>query len=298
MKGAPIDRRSLGAALIVIVIWSTSFSFAKEAIHHLGPWLFRCYSMAIAVLPLLPFVRRSLVDLWILPPRERRYLLWAVTLTGSVVASLNMLALAYFPASSVLAMMYTMPAFASLIQAGTRRSWSWLTLAAPAAALAGVGVYSGDASLGAGAVLVLCNAVLWAVGTTLSGRVGTALQPFTAVTVQMLIAFMTSLPMVLVAVVAFDQPLRMPSQFDVVGILYAGLLNGALVFWLWYYAIRGLGALRASWFTLFVPVLGAAFAAAFLSERLGGRELLGIGLISLSMLIQRGVSRRQAATTP
>jgi len=171
MKGAPIDRRSLGAALIVIVIWSTSFSFAKEAIHHLGPWLFRCYSMAIAMLPLLPFVRRSLVDLWILP-------------------------------------------------------------------------------------------------------------------------------MVLVAIVAFDQPLRMPSQFDAVGILYAGLLNGALVFWLWYYAIRGLGALRASWFTLFVPILGAAFAAAFFSERLGGRELLGIGLISLSMLIQRGVSRRQAATTP
>lgn len=295
MSGTSTDHRSLASALVVVIIWSTSFSFAKEAIDHLGPWLFRCYSMAIGVLPLLPFVRRSLVDLRQMAPLQRRYLLWAVTLTGSVVASLNMLALAYFPASSVLAMMYTMPAFASLIEAVARRSWSWLTLVAPAAALAGVGVYSGDASMGAGAVLVLCNAVVWAVGTSLSGRVGPGLQPFTAVTVQMLIALLASLPMLLVAVVAFDHPLPVPTPSDGVGILYAGLLNGALVFWLWYYAIRGLGSLRASWFTLFVPILGALFAAAFFSERLGPRELLGIGLISLSMLVQRAVSRRHAA---
>jgi drug/metabolite transporter (DMT)-like permease len=129
----------------------------------------------------------------------------------------------------------------------------------------------------------------------LSGRVGPGLQPFTAVTVQMLIALLASLPMLLVAVVAFDHPLPVPTPSDGVGILYAGLLNGALVFWLWYYAIRGLGSLRASWFTLFVPILGALFAAAFFSERLGPRELLGIGLISLSILVQRAVSRRPAA---
>ena len=75
MSGTSTDHRSLASALVVVIIWSTSFSFAKEAIDHLGPWLFRCYSMAIGVLPLLPFVRRSLVDLRQMAPLQRRYLL-------------------------------------------------------------------------------------------------------------------------------------------------------------------------------------------------------------------------------
>ena len=41
-----------------------------------------------------------------------------------------------------------------------------------------------------------------------------------------------------------------PSGMDLAGIAWAGLLNGALVFWLWYTAIARLGAVRAAWFTL------------------------------------------------
>lgn len=293
MHGLKRNGRSILAALMVVVIWSTSFSFAKEAIAHLGPWLFRCYSMAIGLLPMLPFLRRSVLDVARLDAVARRNLLWAVGLTGTVVASLNMLALAYFPASSVLAMMYTMPAFASLIDVARRRNWSWMALVAPLAALLGVLVYSGDAALGAGALLVMCNALLWAVGTALSGRVGQRLMPFTAVTIQLLVAFLASLPMLLVDVILSGRGVPAPSPVDLVGILYAGLLNGALAFWLWYYAISGLGAVRASYFTLLVPILGGLFAAAFFAEHLGPRQMLGIVLISLSMLIQRMVSRHQ-----
>lgn len=283
--------RSIVAAMAVVVIWSTSFSFAKEAIGHLGPLLFRFYSVGVGVLPMLPFVRGSVADVRRLDPAHRRRLLTAVTLTGTVVASINMLALEYFPASSVLAMMYTMPAFASVIDVFRRRSGTWKRMAAPAVALLGVCVYAGSTAMGAGALLMLFNALLWAVGTSLSGQAGPALKPLTAVTLQMLIACVASLPLLLIDVAFFDQDFPRPTLADGVGILYTGLLNGALVFWLWYYAIRGLGALRASYFTLFVPILGGLFAAVFFAEVLGSRELLGIALISLSMVIQRIGSR-------
>lgn len=288
------DRRSVAAALAVVLIWSTSFSFAKEAIVHLGPWLFRFCAMAVGLLPLLPWVRRSVADAWRLEARPRRQLLLAVVVNGTLVSSVNMLALAWFPASSVLTMMYTMPAFTSVIVAVQARRWSLLGAAAPLAALAGVAVYSGDALVGAGALLVLANALLWALGTWWSGQAGAHCQPFTAVTMQMLIAFVASVPLLLIEVLPLGQGLPVPRTADVVGVLYAGLFNGALVFWLWYYAIGGLGALRASWFTLLVPVLGSVFAAVFYAEALGLRQWLGIGLVSLSLLLQ-GLARRRAA---
>ena len=293
MVSAARDRRSIAAALAVVLIWSTSFSLAKDAIVHLGPWVFRFCAMAVGLLPLLPWVRRSIADARRMEPRPRRRLLLAVVANGTVVSSVNMLALAWFPASSVLTMMYTMPAFTSVIVALQTRQWSPLGVAAPLAALAGVAVYAGDALVGAGALLVLANALLWALGTRWSGQATAHCQPFTAVTLQMLIAFVASVPLLLIELLPSGHALPMPRVADVVGVLYAGLFNGALVFWLWYVAIAGLGALRASWFTLLVPVLGSAFAALFYAEVLGLRQWLGIALVSLSLLLQ-GLARRRA----
>lgn len=284
---------SMASAIAVVIIWSTTFSFAKDAIEHIGPWLFRCYSVGVGLLPLLPFLRNSIKDVFQLAPLQRRNLLVAVTLTGTVVATINMLALAYFPASSVLAMMYTMPAFAAILEAIRQRTLPRLVLAASATAVAGVLVYAGDSALGAGALLVLANAWIWALATSLSGRGGQPLKPYTAVTLQMTIAFLASLPMLLVNVLVFDAGLPTPTSRDLVGILYAGLLNGALVFWLWYYVIHAMGAVKASFFTLFVPMVGSVFAALFFGEALGPRELCGLALISASMVLQRMASRRQ-----
>ncbi len=256
--------------------------------------MFRFYSVSLGLLPLLGGMAGSLAALRRLDRRSRRQFLIALLINGSFVATVNIVALSWFPASTVLALIYTMPAFASLIDAAHVRGWTLLGASAPAAALAGVLLFAGGSAtpLGAGALLVLANALAWAFGTWLAGQPTQRLPARAMVTLQMLLALLTSLPM---AGWALLQPgaLAQPSAADLLGIGWAGLLNGSVVFGLWYYAINRLGAVRASWFTLLVPVLGSAVAVLYFAETLTAWQLIGIGLVSMGIALHSLSRRRQ-----
>ncbi|MDY1034915.1 DMT family transporter [Stenotrophomonas sp. CFBP8980] len=288
------DVRGGAAALAVVVIWAASFSFARQAIEHLGPWMFRFYSVSLGLLPLLGGIAGTLAALRRLDRRSRWQILVAVTVNGSLVATMNIVALSWFPASTVLALIYTMPAFTSLIDAAHSRRWTLLGAAAPAAALAGVLLFAGGSAtpLGAGGLLVVANALAWAFGTWLAGQPTQRLPARSMVTLQMLLALLTSLPMV-GWVVLQPGALAQPSAADLLGIGWAGLLNGSVVFGLWYYAINLLGAVRASWFTLLVPVLGSAVAVLFFAETLATWQRIGIGLVSVGIALHSLSRRRQ-----
>ncbi|MBT2766491.1 DMT family transporter [Stenotrophomonas sp. ISL-67] len=284
-----VDRKTVAAALAVVLIWSTTFSFASDAIREVGPWEFRFYSTLAGLVVLLPFLRRSMVDVRQMDPKPRRQMLWAVTVNGTLVAGINILALAYFPATTVLTLMYTMPAFVALMEATRERRLTRNAILAPAAALSGVVLYVGGAGLGAGGILIMFNALLWAWGTQLSGRFAHGCRPSTMVTVQVMIAFLSSIPLLALPPVDGVPFAALPGSREVAGILYAGVLNGPVVFGLWYYAIQGLGAERASRVTLWVPVIGALSAVILFGEVLGGAQVAGIALVVLGMALRSGI---------
>jgi len=283
-----IDIKAVLAAVAVVLIWSTTFSFASDAIRQVGPWGFRFYSTLAGLIVLLPFFRRSLVDIRKMEPKFRLHMLWAVTLNGTVVAAINILALAYFAATTVLTLMYTMPAFVAVMEAVKEKRFTRSVIWSPAAALSGVMLYAGGAGLGAGGLLIMLNALLWAWGTQLSGRFAQGCRPSTLVTVQVMIAFLASIPALALASAHDASLATLPGSRDVAGILYVGVLNGPVVFGLWYYAIRGLGAERASRFTLSVPLIGALSAVVFFGEVLDGLQAAGIALVVVGMALRSG----------
>lgn len=274
------------AALAVVVIWSISLPLSKGGVTHLGPWQFRFYCTVaglLLVLPLLPGCMRALRRM---SPSQRRMAVIAAVLNGTVVASINVLALVYFPASSVLAIMYAMPAFASVLGTG-RADGPYLLRCVPAAlALAGVVAYSAGVGMGVGAWLMLGNAFLWAVGTRCAARVPATAGPATLVTLQMVVAFLFSLPLLAADLLLFGNLLVLPGLADTAAMVYVGVVNGVLVFWLWYLAIARLGAVDASFFTLLVPLLGSGFSIMMLGEQVGRVEAFGLACICASMLAQ------------
>lgn len=277
--------QGIAAALVVVLIWAASFSLARQAIDHLGPWMFRLYSMGVGLLPVLPFLRPASRALFALDAICRRRVLLSTTLTGTVVATMNLVALDWYPASTVLVLMYTMPAFASVLDAWQVRGPLLRALFPPAAALMGVIMFasSGTQVLGPAACVVLLNALLWAIGTRLADASAGRLSPPHIVTVQMTIAFLSAIPMGVICAIRGE--VVIPSAIDLAGIGWAGLLNGGLVFWLWYIAIARLGASRTAWFTLLVPLLGSAIAVAVFGEILDARQKWGLVLISTSVLL-------------
>ncbi len=225
----------------------------------------------------------------------RHRLLLSTTLTGTLVATTNVVALEWYPASTVLALMYTMPAFTSLLEVRQAGRLSLRALYPPAAALMGVIMFasSGTQVLGPAACVVLLNALLWAIGTRLADASAGRLSPPHIVTVQMTIAFLSAIPMGVICAIRGE--VVIPSAIDLTGIGWAGLLNGGLVFWLWYIAIARLGASRTAWFTLLVPLLGSAIAVAVLGEILDARQKWGLVLISTSVLLHL-LNRREKQT--
>lgn len=274
------------AALAVVVIWSISLPLSKGAVTHLGPWQFRFNCTVAGILPMLPLLPGCMRALRLMSSSQRRMAIIAAVLNGTVVASVNVLALVYFSASSVLAIMYAMPAFAALLGARGAGGARLLRYLPAALALAGVVAYSAGAGMGAGAWLMLGNAFLWAMGTRSAAHVPASAGPATLVTLQMLVAFLFSLPLLAADVLLLGNLLAVPRLADIAAMIYVGIVNGVLVFWLWYLAIRRLGAVDASFFTLLVPLLGSGFSIMMLGEKIGTVEILGLACICASMLTQ------------
>lgn len=255
--------------------------------------MFRLYSMGLAIIPLLTFLKPAVTSLRALEADPARRILLSTWITGTVVATANMVALAWYPATTVLALMYTMPAFTSLLAMRRSGVWSLRSAAAPVAALLGVIMVasSGGPLHGAGTVLVLVNALLWAIGTRLAGTASALMPPQQIAALQIFIALMCAVPLAIPDLLAGTRV--RPSGMELAGIAWAGLLNGALVFWLWYTAIARLGAVRAAWFTLLVPLLGSAIATGLFGEVMDGPQRAGLALICAGIVIHLIDKRRR-----
>ncbi|PDT34006.1 hypothetical protein ATY30_13640 [Sinorhizobium americanum] len=291
---ATFDMRSLLALLAggaVVLIWSTAFSLSREAIKDLGVWPFRFYSLLAGLLPIAVFLPKSMRELRTASIEERHNTLIVAVINGFVVSTVNVIALAFFPAPAVLTLMYTMPAITSLIEIVSGKRLHPFAMLAPIVAVVGVLLYIGGSSFGAGAMLVLINASAWAFATILAGRPSHSISGISRVALQCILAFVLNLPFFFIFTVVPKGSIPLPSWNDLLAILYSGVLNGAVAFWLWYYAIAGIGVGRAAYLTLLVPVAGSVFASAFFGDELGPRQVLGIALVSGSMLLRVSVPR-------
>jgi drug/metabolite transporter (DMT)-like permease len=276
-------------ALFVTVLWSSSWVLIKFGLEDIPPLTFSGLRYVWAFLVLLPIAlrspaRRATIRRLPRPDWLRLGLLGLVYYTAT--QGLMYIALAHLHANTLSLMLN----FTSVVVAALGIFWlgelpTPLQWAGVAVYLAGVvayftpmGIAEPAAGLIAGGVVVITNAISALLGREIN-RAGT----LDALTVSLVSMGIGSITLLALGITIQGLP-----RIDLVGWLIVGWLavvNSALAFTLWNHTQRTLSATESSVINSTMLIQIAALAWVFLGEALTPREIGGMALAALGILL-------------
>ncbi|WP_228006174.1 DMT family transporter [Morganella morganii] len=271
-------------ALVIALIWGSNFPVSKSAIEHIGAWLFRFYCNVISVVILLIVVlflfRKEIVfkDVLLCIPLGVFNLF--------LVPLLNNIALFYTDAVKASVLIYTMPAFTSLIYVVINRSINIKYVMTAFLGVTGILVFIAVDKIGTGELIILISAFFWATGTVLSEKIpvksNLLLRVFYQNGISLLLIVLT-MPFMSDDI---QLPLSVISQPRVLlPVLYTGITGGVFVYILWFYMIEKGGAELTSCAILLSPVISVFISCFFLDESVTLSMLAGMLFIISGLFI-------------
>ncbi|MET4876015.1 DMT family transporter [Morganella morganii] len=273
-----------GIALVIALIWGSNFPVSKIAIEQIGAWPFRFYCNIISVVILLIVVlflfRNKIVfkDILLCIPLGVFNLF--------LVPLLNNISLFYTDAVKASVLIYTMPAFTSLIYIVIYRSINIKYVMTAILGVTGVLIFISVDKIGTGELIILISAFCWAAGTVLSEKIpvksNLMLRVFYQNGVSLLLIVLT------MPFMSADLwlPLSVFSQPDVLlPVLYTGITGGVFVYILWFYMIEKGGAELTSCAILLSPVISVFISCFFLDESVTLNMLVGMLFIISGLFI-------------
>lgn len=168
----------------------------------------------------------------------------------------------------------------------------------------GVALVSGTEAGGAGgdlawlgAILVILGLVSWALYTIGGRRIMERFSPLTVNWTTLLLSILFQVPLL-----AVDQRMIVAGVDSVpvgdwLAVGYLIVFATALGQQAWLFGVRGIGPARAGIFVNLIPVSALILSALILSERIGMKDLVGIGLILIGVWLVNWQSARQLAST-
>ena len=274
---------------ILTLVWGCNWPVLKIGVMELAPLTFRAVTLPFAAMGMLLVAKASGDSITI--PREWW---WRI----AVLAFFNIAAWNAFvlfgvqqlPAGRSAIIAYTMPIWATLIAMAVlheplnRRKVIGLILG-----MLAMVVLLGDdirhiRSTPIGALLILCAAILWAIGTVLLRKWK---PPIAQNTLSGWLMFVGWLPLALAAPLFETHPasyllhLRAETWF---AILYNIFLAGTIAHWAWFTLARTLPVAVSSLSSLPVPVVGVISGMIVLGERPGITEFVALGLVIASLV--------------
>ncbi|EQB9155129.1 DMT family transporter [Morganella morganii] len=271
-------------ALVIALIWGSNFPVSKSAIEHIGAWLFRFYCNVISVVILLIVVlflfRKEIVfkDVLLCIPLGVFNLF--------LVPLLNNIALFYTDAVKASVLIYTMPAFTSLIYVVINRSINIKYVMTAFLGVTGILILIAVDKIGTGELIILISTFFWATGTVLSEKIpvksNLLLRVFYQNGISLLLIVLT-MPFMSDDI---QLPLSVISQPRVLlPVLYTGITGGVFVYILWFYMIEKGGAELTSCAILLSPVISVFISCFFLDESVTLSMLAGMLFIISGLFI-------------
>lgn len=274
----------LWLALSISLLWGGAFPISKIAIGQIGVWPFRFYCNLISVIFLIIIIvlffrcKPKLSDVFLCIPLG--------IFNIFLVPLMNNIALDYTDAAKASVLIYTMPAFTSVIYVIINKKINIKYIIVSILSFTGVLVFVSLDKIGTGEIIILISAFLWAVGTFLSERIHVNTNLLSKVFYQN----MVSLVLILIAMpfisTSVYQPFSVLSQPDVlIPVLYMGIAGGVFVYILWFYMIENGGAIFTSYTILVSPVISVLISWFFLDEIITLNMLIGMIFIIYSVFI-------------
>jgi drug/metabolite transporter (DMT)-like permease len=276
-------------ALLVTFLWSTSWVLIKVGLADIPALTFAGLRYGLATFCLLPFALRAdrLIRLRHLSRRQWAGVIVLGLLYYTATQGAQFLGLAYLPAVAVSLMLsltaIVIPLFGVLMLGEHPTRWQWIGIAVN---LAGVAVYFYPVTFSAGqalGVLIMCGGVL---ANSLSAILGRRfnrdqlLDPLTLTTASMGLG---SLALLVTGLLAQGLPTLTPSNWAIIGVL--AVVNTAFAFTLWNHTLRTLSAAESGLINNTMLIQIALLAWIFLGEALTIKEIIGLVLAGLGVLL-------------
>ena len=286
---AALHLRAVLQALLVTVLWSSSWVLIKFGLQDIPPLTFAGLRYLFAALILLPVAVRLVGAA---PFRSLGRREWALLgLFGLVQYSLTQgaqfLSLAYLPATTASLLLAFTPALVAILAAVfLREALEWPQWLGIAIFLLGALLYFGPASLGAGERLGLVFALVGVAANAVQGVLGRYINraagsiPLLVTAVSMTIGAVVLLT---VGVVVQGLPPMPASAWLTVA--WLAVVNTAFAFWLWNHTQRTLHAVESSVINNTMLIQIALLAWLFLGERPTAQQFGGIGLAFAGVLL-------------
>lgn len=287
--------RDLALALIVILVWGMNFVVIKMGLHGIPPMLLGALRFTLAAVPAVFFVKRpAIATRWLLAYGatislgQFAFLFTAMSVgMPAGLASLVLQAQAFF----------TVALSAVLLQERFRaHNAAGLLIAAGGLAL--IGEQGGNAMTLAGFLLTLCAALMWALGNIVTKKAGKA-------DMLGLVVWGSLVPPLPFFALSWwlEGPDRISTAFasldggSVFAVVYLSFIATLVGYGLWAKLMSRYPATQVAPFSLLIPPIGLAAAAALLDEALSLPQLAGAVLVMAGLLVNAfgGRWRAQAA---
>ncbi len=282
-----MDIRAILMGIAFAFMWSSAFTSARIIVTSAPPLTVSTARFLIAGVITLAIARAMGQSLRLTPAQWRLTIVFGIC-QNAIYLGLNFVAMQWVEASLAAIIAASLPLWVGL--AGWliwRETLPWLGVVGLIGGFFGVALIMGT-RLNAGVdplgvalcsigVLALTFATLAVRGASAGGNV------LTVVGMQMLIG-----GAVLAVPAAFETRPFDWSPTLVAAIAYTILVPGILATIIWFHLVNRIGTVRAATFHFLNPFLGVAVATVFLSEALGPLDLIGVAVITGSILaVQR-----------
>ena len=286
-----MTRRSLILLLGLSAIWGSSFLFIKLSVRELSPSVVVFGRLVVGAAVLLPL---ALSRGGLAPLRGR---LRAVAILGLVNNALPFWLLGFaeerLDSGLTAVIQAAAPIFTVLlarrIDASQRAGRS--QLAGVGVGFVGVALLVGTQRGGSlvGAAAVVGTALCYAFSVLFAGRAARAIPPL-----QLSIGQLGAAAILMTPFGIAQLPAHAPGWKPLVAVAVLGALGSGVAYLLYFSLIQTAGASKAILVTYLVPAFALVYGAAGLHEHVGGRALVGLGLILGGTSLATGVGRRRA----
>ena len=281
-----ITSAALFPVAVLTLLWGCNWPVLKMGVSEIPPLTFRSLTLPFAALGMLAVARASGDSIRV--PRA----LWGrvATLALFNIALWNgfvLFGLQQLPAGRSAILAYTMPVWSVLLSLVLlSEPLSGRRIVGMALGMLGMGVLLGDdirhfQRTPTAALLILCAAIGWALGTVLLRKWKLPLPQNTLSGWMMLLGWS---PLVVLAPFFSPGPLAAPSPGAWFAILYNIFLAGTLAHWAWFRLARTLPVAVSSMASLPVPIVGVFAGMIVLGERPGTSEWIALALVVAAMV--------------
>ncbi len=279
-----MDWRALGMGMAFALMWSSAFTSARIIVSAAPP--LTTLSLRFLISGLLAIgIALALGQTWRLTRAQWRATMLFGICQNALYLGLNFVAMQTVQASLAAIIASTMPLVVAL--------GGWIVLREKLRPLAIVGLFAGIAG-----VAMIMGARLQA-GVDLLGvlycGIGVLALAFATMALRtassggnllMVIGLQMLVGAAALAVIGLPtETLSVTWSWQLIAAFaYTTLVPGLAATWVWFLLVERIGAVRAATFHFLNPVFGVAIAALLLGEALGGRDVLGVAIVTAGIL--------------